>query len=298
MNENPLISVVIITYNSSQYICDALNSVKNQTYKNIELVVSDDCSTDNTVVIVQEWINNNRERFVDAQIIRAPQNLGVTCNANRGYSACKGEWIKSFAGDDLLEPACIEDNLSFILSNPEARVVLSNSTIFFDGKKKEIIQKPALLEPSFFDMTAKEQFECLVKIELTINSNSLFISSDVATSIKFDERIRFMEDRPFLWNCTMAGYKIYYLNKETVRYRKYDGALTGIAGKKLVSLLYYDSLASFYYLVRKPELEKRGLDTSRYEKQILWYLFVKYILKNKGNFLTRVLNRIVWRKIG
>ena len=260
--------------------------------------MSDDCSTDNTVVIVQEWINNNRERFVDAQIIRAPQNLGVTCNANRGYSACKGEWIKSFAGDDLLEPACIEDNLSFILSNPEARVVLSNSTIFFDGKKKEIIQKPALLEPSFFDMTAKEQFECLVKIELTINSNSLFISSDVATSIKFDERIRFMEDRPFLWNCTMAGYKIYYLNKETVRYRKYDGALTGIAGKKLVSLLYYDSLASFYYLVRKPELEKRGLDTSRYEKQILWYLFVKYILKNKGNFLTRVLNRIVWRKIG
>lgn len=298
MEKFPLVSVVIITYNSGRFICETLESVKKQTYKNIELIISDDCSTDDTIEKVQLWINKNKNYFVDVKLITVEKNTGVTCNVNRGYRACKGEWIKGLAGDDLLEPTCIEENILFVQSNPKARVTLSNSTMFFVDKQKEIIQKPALLEPRFFEMTAEEQFESLVKIELTINSNSMFISSEVVALIAFDERMKFMEDRPFLWNCTKAGYKIYYLNKETVRYRKYDGALTGLAGQKLVSLLYYDSLASFYYLIRKPELEKRGLDTSRYEKQILWYLFVKYVFKNKGNILTRVINRFVWRRIG
>lgn len=51
---NPLVSVVVITYNSSKYIVETLNSVKKQTYKNIELIITDDCSTDNTVSVIKD----------------------------------------------------------------------------------------------------------------------------------------------------------------------------------------------------------------------------------------------------
>lgn len=56
MIKNPLVSVIVITYNSSKYVLETLNSVAAQTYDNIELIISDDCSKDNTVEICRNWL--------------------------------------------------------------------------------------------------------------------------------------------------------------------------------------------------------------------------------------------------
>lgn len=56
MMKNPLVSVIVITYNSSKYVLETLNSVAAQTYDNIELIISDDCSVDNTVEICRNWL--------------------------------------------------------------------------------------------------------------------------------------------------------------------------------------------------------------------------------------------------
>ena len=63
MENIPLISVVVLTYNSSLYITETLNSIKDQTYDNIELIITDDCSTDSTLIICEDWINLNKSRF-------------------------------------------------------------------------------------------------------------------------------------------------------------------------------------------------------------------------------------------
>ena len=60
---NPLVSIIVITYNSSKYVLETLESAKAQTYQNIELIVTDDCSNDNTVEICRKWIEENKERF-------------------------------------------------------------------------------------------------------------------------------------------------------------------------------------------------------------------------------------------
>ena len=60
IDDNPLVSVVVITYKSANTILETLESFKQQTYKNIELIVSDDCSPDHTVEVVEEWIKNKR----------------------------------------------------------------------------------------------------------------------------------------------------------------------------------------------------------------------------------------------
>ena len=60
----PLITVAIVTYNSSEFIVETLESIKSQTYHNIELIISDDCSTDTTVELCSNWIKENATHFV------------------------------------------------------------------------------------------------------------------------------------------------------------------------------------------------------------------------------------------
>lgn len=65
----PLVSVSVITYNSAKTVIETLDSIKAQTYQNIELIVSDDCSTDNTVEICRDWLTKNEKRFVRMELI-------------------------------------------------------------------------------------------------------------------------------------------------------------------------------------------------------------------------------------
>ncbi|PMB24596.1 hypothetical protein CEN47_17710, partial [Fischerella thermalis CCMEE 5319] len=110
---NPLVSIIVITYNSAKYVLETLESAKAQTYQNIELIVSDDGSTDETVEICRKWIEENKERFVKTELITVPANTGIPANCNRGVKAAKGEWVKLIAGDDILSDFCIERNISF-----------------------------------------------------------------------------------------------------------------------------------------------------------------------------------------
>jgi alpha-1,3-rhamnosyltransferase len=68
-SSNPLVSIVVITYNSSSYVIETLESIKAQTYQNIELIVSDDCSKDKTVDVCKKWIEKNKQRFVRTELI-------------------------------------------------------------------------------------------------------------------------------------------------------------------------------------------------------------------------------------
>jgi len=97
-----LVSIVVITYNSSKYVLETLESCKNQTYKNIELIISDDASKDNTVKLCQNWIEKNKKRFFRTELITTIKNTGIPSNCNRGVRASKGEWVKLIAGDDVL----------------------------------------------------------------------------------------------------------------------------------------------------------------------------------------------------
>ena len=65
-----LVSIVVITYNSSHYVLETLESIKSQTYKNIELIVTDDCSSDDTIFLCQNWIEKNKSNFVRTSLLQ------------------------------------------------------------------------------------------------------------------------------------------------------------------------------------------------------------------------------------
>ena len=118
---NPLVTVCVLTYESSDFVLETLESIKNQTYGNIQLIISDDSSKDSTVSVCQAWLERNMDRFASARIITAESNTGVTANCNRAVKNAEGRWIKLLAGDDILWHDALETLVSRAESLPYDR---------------------------------------------------------------------------------------------------------------------------------------------------------------------------------
>jgi glycosyltransferase involved in cell wall biosynthesis len=113
MKENLLVSVAMCTYNGSRFLANQLDTIVNQTYKNIEIIVVDDCSTDETLTI----LNNYARLYPQLHVYQNESNLGFTANFERAVSLCKGELIALCDQDDLWHPEKIELQVKSIGDN-------------------------------------------------------------------------------------------------------------------------------------------------------------------------------------
>lgn len=102
------VSICIPTYNGAQYLEACLDSVLNQTYKNIEILVVDDGSTDATLAILERYAASDQR----IRLVRNEHNLGLVGNWNRCIEQAQGEWIKFLFQDDLLDSKCLEAMLA------------------------------------------------------------------------------------------------------------------------------------------------------------------------------------------
>lgn len=216
---NPLVSIVVSTYNSSKFVLETLKSAKAQTYQNIELIVSDDCSTDDTVEICRRWIDENKDRFVRTELITIEKNTGISANCNRGRKAAKGEWIKGIAGDDVLMEDCIRWNYEHVSKHPEIKLLQSNNLIIDEASN--IIGKSNSIHYFYSnEISAKEQHRILL-FTYRGNTPTLFIKREFFDNgFMYDEEIRNVEDYQMYLRLTASGEKIYFFDKCTVKYRK------------------------------------------------------------------------------
>lgn len=110
---NPLVSICIPTYNGQEFILEVLNSALNQTYRPIEIIVSDDESTDDTLNIIK---NGSIDSDINIAVYsHTPQGIGA--NWNHCVSKAKGEYIKLLFQDDIIAPNCIEEMIKPFLEN-------------------------------------------------------------------------------------------------------------------------------------------------------------------------------------
>ena len=217
----PLVSVIVITYNSSKYVLETLESIKNQTYQNIELLISDDCSTDNTIDVCRKWIEDNQNRFVRAELITTEVNTGIPANCNRGIKSAQGKWIKIIAGDDILFEDAIERVMEHISLNPQIKI-LKTGSIFYENefKEKNIIGERHPLDWFFCDkMDSQRQYKELL-INFLLHGAALYCSMDLFSTVGlFDERFKRVEDHPFCLKVTKSGIKIHGVDFPTIKYR-------------------------------------------------------------------------------
>lgn len=251
MNNQSLVSVPVITYNSSKFVLETLESIKAQTYQNIELIISDDCSTDNTVELCQQWVEQNKNRFVRTQIITSEVNTGVSANGNRGRDACQGEWIKGIAGDDLLMPNCVEDCVEYVNNNPDIIYLFGKIKAFGATEQLNTHFENNVFDYSFFDLKTDEQLERLIFEGNCVPASTCFYNRKKAIDlgIRNDERIPLLEDWPKWINILEKGVKLEYMDKVIVRYRIHDDSLTT---SKRASVRSVESMQLFNLYYRYP----------------------------------------------
>ncbi|MBQ7931688.1 MAG: glycosyltransferase family 2 protein [Clostridia bacterium] len=109
---NTLVSIIMPSYNTGRFIRETVESVLAQTYTDWELLIVDDCSTDNTDEVIREYFSDPRIRY-----IKNEENSGAAVSRNRALREARGKWIAFLDSDDLWEPEKLEKQIRFMQEN-------------------------------------------------------------------------------------------------------------------------------------------------------------------------------------
>lgn len=146
MSRPPLVSVCIPSFNQEKYIAETIQSVLDQTYRNFELVISDDYSGDKTVDVIKGFTDRR------IRLYTGDKNLGIEGNWNRALKLAGGKYIKLVCGDDLLYPECLEEQVGILEDHLNSSVVLVSCLKDVINKSgKVILRKRNLARRGLYD---------------------------------------------------------------------------------------------------------------------------------------------------
>ena len=281
----PLVSIIVLSYNSASTIVETLDSIKEQTYQKLELIVSDDCSPDkNTIEIIHKWLDANSSRFVNAELETTDRNTGVSGNINRAVAKSHGEWIKSIAGDDLLIPTAVEDYVNFVTNNSgEVRMCVCDVELFSEegDVPENLITSYARYfekECESYDLQRKR-----VMTELIFVGPGYFYSRELFDQVGgFSGQYGNAEEWPFVYKIIMGGNRIYALGKKLVRYRVQASSLCHARDDKgLPNKSVFDGMYRHYFDHAFRDLVRDGRPFTAWHFALsYWGRRMQYSIKN------------------
>jgi len=137
-----LVSIILITHNFEKYVEETLASIANQTYKDIEVIVVDDASTDKTIKIIKKIAEKNPR----VKVFQNKNNLGKARSFNIGIKKSRGEFIVQFDGDDTMPKDRIKKQVEFMEKHPDVMMSYGDMIKVVDGKEEMYIS-PILKNP-------------------------------------------------------------------------------------------------------------------------------------------------------
>lgn len=144
MNSSPLVSIIIPVFNRECYLEECLNSAINQTYKNIEIVIIDDCSTDSSPMIC----DNYSKKYTFIRVYHLNKNHGINHVRSYALSLVKGDYILWLDSDDYISEKRVENMVKPVIEY-NAEIVLSGFTVFFEDTNQTVKRSDSLL-PGFY----------------------------------------------------------------------------------------------------------------------------------------------------
>lgn len=287
---NELVSIVVLSYNSETTIIDTLDSIKNQSYENLQLVISDDCSKDNTIKLVKKWLVENDSRFTNVDLLTVDTNTGISANYNRGLKACKGEWIKAIAADDILLKDCVRNCVIYLNSNDEIKWIVGKTIKFTDSFDEDnMMQEDSLYsDKRIADLNSSVDMQQIAILRYNfIEAPAVFINKGIIYEVGgCNEKYKLLDDWPLYKKLLFAGYKCYFLNELIVGYRQSDNSVFNLKSK-LFNINYIKSL----HLFIKAELYPCHSKKYRYNKELHYYLCrsFEFLHLNKPHQINRLL---------
>lgn len=198
-----LISVVLPVYNVAPYLKEALDSILNQTIQDFEILVIDDCSTDNTIEIANS--------FQDARIkiLSKKENKGLIDSLNIGFKAATGKYIARMDGDDISDLKRFEKQLNILEKNPEIKVCGSWLQAF--GKSNEMIKHKENHEQILVNMM----------IHCSMSLGAVMLDRVWVEGEYFNEEKKHVEDYDF-WSRVIWKGKLYNIQEVLYHYRIHE----------------------------------------------------------------------------
>lgn len=233
----PLVSVIMSVYNGEKYLVQAIDSILNQTYQNFEFIIIDDCSTDNSSHILQEYAKKDSR----IKIIKKEKNIGIKGfieNLNLGISIAEGKYIARMDADDISLPERFQKQVIFLENNPKISMI--GAQIDFINEKNEIIgEKTGALEHEEIVKKMTSQIQLFHPVIMFRNHQN----------IKYREKFIYCEDYDLYLNLITQGKKLANINEKLLHYRILESSISR-KGDNFVKKLMVEK-ALYFYKLRK-----------------------------------------------
>lgn len=286
MQNLPLVSIICLCYNHEQFVVESLNSVLNQTYKNIELIIADDCSKDSSKKTIEDWLDNHP----NVLFIPNDTNLGNTKTFNKALQLAKGDYIIDLAADDVLIPDCVEKQINAFLNSEQKNlgIVYGNAELISENNthiryyyevdsEKKTLKKPATGD-IYLAMLSQSSMICSV---------SSMIKREVLEQLNgYDENLAY-EDLD-IWIRASRSYNFEFIDSVLIQKRELENSLGSQFYKKFNDRTKKINYSS-YLIIRKAIAQNKTREENKALLKRLHYemtkayqtldilLFIKYI---------------------
>lgn len=215
-----LVSIVVMSYRSADTIVQTLDSIKAQDYGNIELIITDDCSPDNTAAVARGWMEKNKGTLREIKLVTSDHNTGIPGNINRALAQASGTYIKLIAADDYMTADAVSAYVAFCENNPGALPIARVHLFSDEAADFTSIGKYCEQCYEFAMKDYKEQYRMLLmKNRIVAPSGSFYPMEAVKKAGGYDEHYRWFEDYPMNLRVMHAGFRYGLIDKELVWYR-------------------------------------------------------------------------------
>lgn len=231
----PLVSICIPTYNGIAFLSEALDSVRSQTYKNFEVVVSDDMSTDGSWELLERF----RESVNFPVYLYKHTPSGIGANWNNTIKKAKGKYIKFLFQDDILEDTCVEKMVNFMEAHPSYGLVACKRELLVEGdlnaETKRFVEKYSNLQIQFDfkdvyltldkSIFKRDDFFAPPKNKVGEPPTVMFTRKIIAKVGFFDEELKQILDYVFYYR-VIKEYPIAILQEKLVKFRVHPNQTT------------------------------------------------------------------------
>ena len=228
-SKKPLVSVIVPVYNVEGYLDECLNSIKQQTYKHLEIIVVEDCSTDSSMTVLQAHLADTRFKLIPHE-----KNRGISAARNTGIEAATGDYLMFVDSDDIIDTRLIAACVNCAITT-NADLVTYGFSRFIDGTHP--IESPDFSDGfsdgfgSISNKVGDEYFSLEHFAWLKFIRSSVLKTSH----IRFLESL-YYEDWPFHWHVGLSIKNRYQLLVDLYFYRQRGTSITGSKGQELLDV--------------------------------------------------------------
>ncbi len=222
--QEELVSICVPIFNRQKFLVDTIKSIQNQTYKNIEIILVDNNSTDRSYELILESFSNFKNVF----IYKNDENIGYNENYNKCIELANGKYIGIFHSDDIYDTEIVKKSIDLIESNKEIGFVCSyGERINIDGKTTGIYKIPKkLLNKNKFVFGFEEIFLTILETGNVITTSTVIAKKEIYSEIgNFDDAYKAAADYD-LWLRILRKYKLGLVNEKLVKWREHKDQIS------------------------------------------------------------------------